>query len=253
MSLVVYPALRPALEKYADVAARAEPLRVTLHLKAGCPLAGYDPVHLDNLLAWAVLQEATAGQRLPNSSCPYALPVPLVCLWKSPDGLPLWASSVFLPASDVVEDVEYLHKRAMSGRWSAGNEKTGRLSLDTVRGRHMERRIPVPEKLCERWEAWCWGDFTEIERLLPRVAFVGKRRAAGLGEVRAWEVTPAPEMMQWTDALHRGGTLIRPVPMDAADALGLGLSGTLALLGWTPPQWKPFCQIAAFPIGTTMP
>ena len=154
------------------------------------------------------------------------------------------------PARDCVDDVEYLHKRAISGRWSKGDERTGRLILDTVRGRHMERRIPVPQKSSDIWQAWAWGDRAEIEGLLPRIAFIGKRRGAGGGEVDHWEVSPAPDMTAWTDAVCRDGRLVRPLPMNAAALLGLSVAASVSLLGWTPPYRLPSVQTAVYSVGT---
>lgn len=257
MPLTIYPALIPALEKYADVAARAQPLKITLRLRSGSLIGGYDAVHLDNVLAWAVMHEATQGTGLPPSSDLYALPVPLSCLWKSADGLPLWAASCFVPAAgaqegaaETWEDTEYLHKRAISGRWSRGDARTGRLSIDTARGRDMERRIPVPQKGGDTWEAWAWGDGAETLRLLTRIAFVGKRRGAGGGEVECWQVEAAPEMTAWRDAAVQAGKLLRPMPLGAVAPLGLTIAPPLSLLGWTPPYWRPAAQCAGWAAGT---
>ncbi len=255
MSLIIDPALRPFLERYRAAAPAARPVRVTLRLREGSPVAGYDPPKLDGLLAWAVVQEATGGRGLAPSSAPYALPVPLLCLWRSVDGLPLWAASDLRPAGAALDDVEYLHKRAISGGWSAGNPRTGRLSLNTASGRHMERRVPLPQRACAVWEARAWGDAAEIARLLAGVAFVGKRRGAGLGEVRDWQVESIPAgggggepgadgvaIAPGRDAVCRDGRLLRPVPAGAAGALGLAPDEPPALLGWTPPYWTPASQ-----------
>lgn len=225
------------------------PMNIRLRLKRGAALVSYDPVQLDNLLAFAVVQEATQGVGVGNPPEGYAgwnIRLPLGNVWRSEEGLPLWASTVFWPVpsegTTAAGDVLYWHKRMPKGIWSAGNK--GRLSLNGSSGRWMERRTPVPVVLCDTWEARCIGDVEEVRRLLTTyIAFVGKKRAVGLGEVEAWEVEP----LGWEEAgsqgilgiLVRDGVLQRPLPVRAAGGLGIDLADAPTLVGWTPPQWNP--------------
>ncbi len=229
--LIEYPALTPYAERYADLV--GVPLRITLTLTAGAAIAGYDPINLDNLLARAVVDEATEGLGLPAEPGAYALPAPLRCLWRSDDDLPLWAATQFAPASDAVKDVAYWHKRVQPGRFTG--TKTGRFSVSSTNGRYMERRVPLPTTVCDTWTAEAIGDPDEIARLLTGISYVGKRRSNGFGEVRAWRVEPMDEFR-----LARDGRLLRPIPADAVELLGgMMPEGEPAPVGWTPPQWKP--------------
>lgn len=238
--LIDYPALRPYRERYGEVLrGGGQPLRVVCQLADNSPVGGYDPVTLDGLLAWAVVAEATQGAMVPSDSRCYNEPLPLRCLWRSPEGLPLWAASCFFPLGDVAPGTLYLHKRVITGEWSRGNVKTGRLTLDTAKGRHMERRVPLPVKVCPLWEARAWGDPEEVLRLLASVAFVGKRRSAGLGEVREWFVGPCPEMHEPEDTVFWDGALRRPFPVGAAAMLPAVTTEPPSLVGWTVPHWKP--------------
>ena len=226
-----YPPLEEYINRYENENMASEPLAITITLRA--PLAGYDPINLDNLLARAVVDEATQGHGLPNSREPYWLPVPLKCLWRSADGLPLWASSVFLPAGESVRDTSYWHKRQQKGEYT--HAKSGRFAPRATQGRWMERRVPLPTTVVDELAATCVGNREEVERLLGGLEFIGKRRAIGFGEIVRVGVTPADSF-----ALVRDGVLVRPVPALALGLLGGQMpQGTAAPVGWTPPQWKP--------------
>lgn len=230
--LIDYPPLRPYAEKYAHL--NLVPLRVVLTLRPGAQLAGYDPLNLDNLLARCVVEEATEGAGLPPEAAAYALPVPLKCLWHSPDGLPLWAATPFAPDGEAVKDVAYWHKRVQPGRFTG--TKTGNFSISSTNGRYMERRVPLPTIVATAWTAEAVGDPQEIARLLSRLAFVGKRRSNGFGEVDSWQVEPLESF-----ELVRDGALTRPLPAGAVHLLPADQTpeGEPAPVGWTPPQWKP--------------
>lgn len=235
--MIEYPALMPYADRYEDI--EGEAVRVVLELVPGGRIAGYDPLNLDNLLARAVVEEATAGRGLPNEPGAYRLPVPLRCLWRSPgglplpEGLPLWAATPFYPVSEGVPDVVYWHKRAQSGQFTG--TKSGRFSIRPTQGRWMERRVPLPTVVADVWEAWCIGDAQEIARLLRPIAWVGKKRSIGFGEVRQWRFERGGGF--W---LVREGRLARSMPALALDALlpGQRFAEEPAPVGWTPPQWK---------------
>lgn len=233
-----YEALTPYVERYAGATIEnpnVSPLRVVLTLRPGSRLAGYDPLNLDNLLARAVVDEATAGQGLPTTPQAYRLPVPLRCLWTEPEtGLPLWAATPFSPLGESAPDVAYWHKRAQSGRWTG--TKSGKYSISSTNGRWMERRVPLPTVVAEQWAADAVGDPGEVARLLANLAFVGKRRSCGFGEVATWRVEPLDAFL-----LVRDGLLTRPLPAGAAHLVAEHgrPDGEPAPVGWTPPQWKP--------------
>ncbi len=229
--MIDYPALSSHILRYERL--DAVPFRVTLRLVRGSHIAGYDPLHLDNLLARCVVDEATEGRGLPNAEDAYTLPVPIICLWHSDDGLPLWAATPFRPVGMAVRDVAYWHKRQQSGAWTG--TKSGRFSMPPQAGRYMERRVPLPTTLCETWTADALGDPREALRLLQSIAYVGKRRSNGFGEVREWRVEPLAQF-----ELVQDGALVRPLPAGAVALLdGATPAGSPAPIGWTPPQWKP--------------
>ncbi len=230
--LIDYPALARYSERYHRLA--GVPLRVTLRLLPGSRVAGYDPINLDNLLARAIVEDATAGAGLPEEPGAYRLPAPLRCLWCSEDGLPLWAATPFRPVGQSVGDVAYWHKRIQPGRFTGTS--SGNFSIRSTNGRWMERRVPLPTIVVDTWQADAIGDPAEVLRLLSRISFVGKRRSSGFGEVERWEVAPLSEFR----LIDGDGRLTRPLPAGAVGLLeGLVPEGEAAPVGWTPPQWKP--------------
>lgn len=232
--MIDYPPLRRYRERYADLA--MVPLRVVAELRPGGRIAGFDYPNLDNLLARAVVDEATAGARLPATPESYDLPVPLLCLWREPEsGLPLWAATRLAPDGDSVRDVTYWHKRAQRGAWTG--TKTGRFSITPTSGRWMARRVPLPTIVCDRWTATAIGNPEEVGRLLSGIAWIGKRRTMGFAEVVQWLVEPLDEGF----SLVKDGVLTRSLPAAAREELLATAvpEGEPSLVGWSPPQWKP--------------
>lgn len=230
----------PALETYCaehHAALDLRPLRITAKLLT--PIAGYDPVHLDGLLAWAVVREATDGAGLPPSADPYDIPLPLACLWRSVDGLPLWTSTNFEPVSETIRQTLYWHKRAP--RAELVKKRHGKpWNVPLRKGRYKEYRIPLPGVYCDEWRADCVGDPREIARLLLLLGTnVGKKRGIGWGAVKSWAVNEIDEF-----TLLNGERLRRPVPLAAVTMVltGMPVKGGGNLLGWTPPYWLPACQ-----------
>jgi len=219
------PALAGHQERYHDLA--GVPLRVIAELVPGTRVVNYDPINLDNLLARAVVDEATGGRGLETLDDGwYWLPVPLRQLWESADGLPLYAATVFRPDGGQTEDRDYWHKRAQPGGWTRG-------ALNPRNGRWMERRVPMPTLVAERLVAEAIGDPDEVARLLAPLSHISKRRGSGFGAVARWRVEPADF------DLVRNGLLTRPLPVEAWELLGSLPTAAPAPIGWTMPQWRP--------------
>lgn len=233
----------PGMENYTKtfMALEYEPLTVTARLVKTAQVVAYDPPpYLDGLLAWAVLQVVTAGQGVPqNTPEAFWIPLPLKCLWVSPEEWPLWAASVFMPQSDVIHDTTHVHKRNPLGEFSRSAR------WNTKAGRWMERRRPLPTSGCDVWQARCIGNREWIERLLVQnVAFLGKARGIGFGEVADWEVAPAAFVSPVVD----GGRLIHALPVDYPDKPCI--TEAPQRVGWTPPQWKRSLFSTGWPVGT---
>ena len=233
----------PALEDYCaehHAARDLRPLRITVRLLT--PVAGYDPVHLDGLLAWAVVREATSGAGLPDSAEPYDIPLPLECLWHDADGLPLWASTDFEPVGETLRQTLYWHKRTTLAQARLVRRRHGKpWNVRTTQGRYKEYRIPLPGQSCAEWRADCVGDPREVARLLLLVgSHVGKKRGQGWGAVESWSVEEIDEFI-----LLDSGSVRRPIPLAAVTTVlpGVPLDVRFGnLVGWTPPYWLAGCQ-----------
>lgn len=233
------------MDAYTDAYERLrhEPVIIRAHLAQGSPIVAYDPIYLDNLLARCVVDQVTHGRGLPGRE-DWWLPVPVKMLWAAGDGRPLWAASVFEPIGQAEGDTIYSHKRAPKSVYS----ETKGIKNNT--GRWMDRRTPLPAVVCVTWEARCWGNIEEIQRLLAGISFLGKRRTNGFGEVQDWEVIPGDFPAQET--ILRDGTLCHAVPVEYAQAAGWEFGTSPMLVGWTPPQWKAELHSMGWPIGTAM-
>lgn len=240
--MIDLPELAPYQARYAALS--AAPFRVTAELRNPVVIARDRP-NLDNLLARAVVEEATHFTGLPLSDEPYRLPIPLVPLWVAPDGCPLWAATAFVPADDSIHDAIYWHKRQPAGRQIL--TRSGRWAPTSTDGRHRERQGIHDATVCAFWSADALGDIEEAGRLLAGIVGFGKRRAIGFGAVREWRLEPTA-----TFSLIADGTLLRPVP-EAARHLFTGarpVDTPDPLIGWTPPQWKRSLWAAGWPAGT---
>jgi len=211
-----------------------EPLRVTFHLQPNSRIVNYDPIHLDGLLARAVVERATKGRLLADSEEGYWIPLPLKMLWQSDEGYPLWASTVLYPASDTIQDIYVRHKR------NSGGELHNKKKMVTRAGAWMERRMPTPTLVCDRYEALCVGNAEATKNLLGGFTHIGKLRLARVNSVT---VEPVNDFSLWRDS-----ELMRPVP--AISAVAVVLTERSSLIGWTPPHWKPSLFLPGWQAGT---
>jgi len=210
-------------------------------------IVGFDPVFFDNILAYAVMREATQGRDLPSEMRDlYDIPLPLAMLWQDERGAQLWASSCLLPVGEHEEDRDYFHKRKQTGRFTYN--KKGVFSIDPQRGRWMERRYVVKSTVCPEFEAFVIGNAEEIARLLEHIHHVGKFRTAGRGDVAEWRIEPIE--LAPSDVLIRDGAFIRPVPVAAAEALGIETAAMPGFAAWTPPYWHGASMADAWRCGT---
>jgi len=213
-----------------------EPLRVTFRMEQNARIVNYDPIHLDGLLARAVVERATEGRLLADSEDGYWMPLPLKMLWRDDGGFPLWAASVLYPASDTVDDIYVRHKRNSDG---VLHDKP---NLKTRAGSYMDRRMPTPTQVCDAYEALCIGNLDAVQNLLDGFTYIGKLR---LGRV----LSVAVEIVDHDDqgVIWRGDSLIKPIP--AQSELVQWLENP-SLVGWTPPFWKPSLFAAGWRVGT---
>lgn len=209
------------------------PLRVVCYLAA--PVVTYDDLHLDAILSYAVVEEQTRGALLGTNREYMRIPLPLAEHWRSPAGVPLWSSTTFRTSFEVVEDTRYLHRRALESRMTTR-------SIQTRKGRHKERRTPMPTHQVLQLQAECLGNAEEIGRLLSSVTAIGKKRASGFGVVSRWQIDEIDSF-----SFIQDGQYARPTPFVALDPIPIGLP--LQQAGFSPPYWHAQTRTACIPRG----
>jgi len=225
---------RERREGYA--ALQKEPLRIVFDLAA--PIVLYDHVYLEGLLAWVVVRELTDGQGVDKPPRYTPLPLETAGFYGSGGQLPLWKASVLHAVGPTVGDNVFVHKRAPAAYQSRAG------SINTSAGRWMDRRIPLPVVEAGAWEAFCYGDAGEVERLLGKISHVGKRRGMGFGEIRRFWVVP----WEGGDMFVHDGRLAHAIPQEHEH--GYGIYDPPTLVGWTPPHWAPGLWSMGWPVGT---
>lgn len=207
-------------------------LRVTARL--GTPYIPSEPngaLHLDALIAWAVIQSLSYPITWPAGSAA-VVPVPLELAWVSPEGLPLWTASLLRPDGDMLAGREYWHKRYPTDRADLGH----RQNAQTRAGRWKEYRVPVATVLAREVTGLAIGHLGMVRDLLAHVTHLGKRAGTGYGRVLEWEVQP---VMTPRAILRTAISAGRPVPVRAIAEKGadMSLPAQINRRGWTPPYW----------------
>jgi hypothetical protein len=198
------------------------PLIVTAELVTPIVHAERDRTHLDSILAFAAMTDHPVASTF-DDYC--VVPLPLHLAWVSPQGLPLWACTPLIPATETMASREYWHKRYPTDRADFGD----RMNAVTTAGRWKEYRTPVHASSVERLHALAMGDAAAVEQLLQTVTHIGKKGSMGYGRVARWSVTPATHTADDVLAL-------RAVPVGYY--AGREPRGVLQLnRGWTPPYW----------------
>lgn len=207
-------------------------LRIVAELVA--PVVSYHGLHLDGILAHAIVERQTAGAMLPQSAEYIPCDLPLRCLWRSAAEVPLWASTDLLPDGTSTSQAVYLHRRALEPTMTESNLKTGK-------GRYKERRSPLPATIARRLVAYADGDAQEIAALLAVVTSIGKKRIVG-GAVREWIVEEVEEF----SFVDGEGRALRPLPH-------LFLYGEERANGqqiaYSPPYWHIATRAWCVPVG----
>ncbi len=143
---------------YRDTSPRNLPVRVTITLCQ--PYAGYDLPHLDGLLQAAVVLDALEGRSLPASGTPYVIPLPLTVAWRSPEGIPLYASSSMFPDPHHQKSVFYWVKRndELVSRFAERKRDGTPWQPDSGSGVFKEYRMPLPLITTRHFTGYAVGD-----------------------------------------------------------------------------------------------
>jgi hypothetical protein len=206
-------------------------LKVTAYLGKNYAPTIDGAIHLDSLLAYAVMSELWGTPDF-NRTSPPIFPVPLQVVYVSDDGLPLVAVSDMKPefGGTIAISREYWHKRFPVLPVQKLCEKP---NTQVRSGSYKEYRVPVKVITAEKISCFCIGNLSEVERLLSSVSFVGKKRSQGKGMVLKWCVENAD--ISLSKILE-----CRAVPIEFSGKKG-GVVG-----GWTSPYWfRPWHRVVA--------
>lgn len=177
------------------------PLRVTFRL-ASAVIEGDYPIHLDDLLAWAKVDEQLLGtgtgvDRLSDERFEALISdLPLGKLSGS-EGDSVWAASYLVLSppegrgmrmSVRRTNVDTLVDLVGSG---AVIRRGDQINLGS--GPDKNYLMQTPYLLASTAMAWCIGDKLEIEALLRRVRYLGKKRSQGFGKIASFSVEHAEE------------------------------------------------------------
>lgn len=215
----------PELDRMGDrfAAMPKAPLKITLRTLK--PVAGTDNLHLDGLLAKAVVVEAMQGKPLAATESAYYIPLPLG-LERMHLGLPVWQCNDFDAVDSAVAHTHY-HQRSdanpydMPATQATATLKKRRRMPPTTEGQYMSYRVPLQYTEADRWVCECIGNRDEVLRLLGYLQTVGKKGSQGFGRVLSWDAKSIDSFL-----------LNRPTPVtDASQPFDA------QMMGWTPPYW----------------
>lgn len=215
-SVIHHPLLEVEGRRQEAGGGKLEPLQITLRTLQ--PIVATEPLHLDGLLAKAVVIEALQGDVLPQTTDAYYIPLPLG-VERVIDGLPLWQSTDFVPV-DAKSDHTHYHQR---GDCNPYDKVIKRKQPPTTEGQYMSYRVPIKRTVADRWVATCIGDRRFVEQYLSLLQYVGKKHSQGYGRVLSWDVQPINEFVLRD----------RPIPLSGSELQ----IRNLTMMGWTPPYW----------------
>lgn len=200
------------------------PFRITLRTLK--PIAGNDPLHLDGLLAKAVVEAARRGHPLPATEGAYHIPLPLA-MARSHEGLPAWQCNDFESVAALVGHTHY-HQRSDANPYDPAAiaatlpGKKRRRMPPTTEGQYMSYRVPLQYTEADYWQSEAVGNADAVLQLLrEHITTVGKKSSQGWGRVASWQSEQISSF-----------TLRRPTPLTS-----VGTSISAQMMGWTPPYW----------------
>lgn len=227
------------------------PLVVRAHLAFGIAQAAPWGIALDGLLAAELWSRSKAEHRRRGADYvpameqadPPDLDLPLARCAPA-DGPWHWAATCALPDRDPGRtDV-----RTWTGRVDprALEQVAARVpaAVSERQGRWRARRMPLLATPCSAVTWHAVGDPAAVADLLEALGGIGKKRAAGEGQVLRWEVEPADGLDPFAAAhLHPDGSLGRPCPPACRARAAAGAAdGGEGLAGIRPPYMHPARQ-----------
>jgi hypothetical protein len=180
-------------------------LKITFSLDGtGVYYDTYEPIHLDSLLAWALMPfHRPKGSAPPaRDEEPFDVPLPLD-KWNL-SGTWGWRASALFPEGITAESLQYWRKRFRQSRIEL---TTGSPNLQN--GVYRDYNMPLPLLLCHRMAAYAVGDRRRVEQVLRKhIKYLGKKNAYGKGKV----LSASAEVVDYDWSMYRDGQPTRFLP-----------------------------------------
>lgn len=214
-----------------------------IKLKLTNSMVAYDNQHLDAILSYCVINQATQGKGLIKSAEPYEIPLPLKMAWQSPHSLPLWQSTDFSPCNGD-DEIYSLFWAKRSIRPELVKRGKSYINIRGTEGADKEFLMPIPAHSEMEWQADFYGNADEVAKLLEQnVGAVGKKRVMGHGVIHSWEIESIAEF-----SFFANGIAMRPIPFASLSKQPLDLN--LQPMAWTPPYWLTTTWLPCLPFGS---
>ena len=189
--------------------------KITFHLDGtGIYYDPAEPIHLDSLLAWALVPFQSEREGLERGDTPDDIQLPL--LRSSIHGYRVWHASALFPVLQGGETLRFWRKKF---RQNCIELTSGSPNLTS--GIYREYNMPVPLLLVPRMIAYASGNCKSTKQILRRhVKSLGKKRAYGYGKIVSIESEEIPEdlsliaegvAMRWLPS-PGGSRQVRPSP-----------------------------------------
>ncbi len=201
-------------------------LKITFHLDGtGVYYDPYEPIHLDALLAWALMPfHRQKGSQAPTrGEEPIDVPLPLD-KWRI-GGTWGWKASALFPEGATAESLQYWRKRFRQSRIEITSG-----SPNLQNGTYREYNTPLPLLLCHRMVAYAVGDRGRVEQVLRKhVKYLGKKNAYGKGKILSVDT----EIGEYDWSMYKEGAPTRFLPAPEGSRL----------VRPRPPYWNSYGRV----------
>lgn len=207
-------------------------LKITFNLDGtGVYYDPFEPVHLDALIAWALMPfHRPKGSEPPTrDEKPVDIPLPLG-RWSIGDQWG-WSASALFPEGPEGVDLRYWRKKFRQNRIVLTKGSPNLMS-----GIYREYNTPMPLTLCLKMVGYAVGDRGRIEQILRKhVRFIGKKAAYGYGHIVSTNV----EIIDQDYSLVKDGVAMRFLPKQDG----------IRLCRIRPPYWNNVDRVNCCEIG----
>ncbi len=208
-------------------------LKITFHLDGtGLYYDPYEPIHLDALMAWALMPfHRQKGDEAPTrNSEPIDVPLPLG-KWHI-NGHWGWCASALFPEGEIGESLQFWRKKFRQNKI-----ELTRGSPNLQNGIYREYNHPLPLLLTKKMIAYAVGDRGRVHQILKKhIRYLGKKAAYGRGRVLSVDVN----IIDNDYSLTKDGKTMRYLPYDRG----------IRLVRIRPPYWSNYDRILCAEIGS---